>query len=186
MDREQYLTEKKEIARRYDSSAEIYDNRYKDIQEKKYREILSRVDFKNKRAILDDGCGTGNFLGLVNGTNNYNSHLVGVDISSEMIKIAHEKHTEIDFIVADSDALPLRNGVFTTIVSVTHLQNLPEPEITVKEMDRVASDDAEIAISILRKSWSINKLKEIAYRNQFKIRDKWIADIEDIGIICFK
>jgi len=186
MEREQYLTVKKDIARRYDSSAEIYDNRYKNIQEKKYREILSRVDFRNTRAILDDGCGTGNFLGLVNSSNGNNSHLVGVDISSEMIKIAHEKYPEVDFIVADSDALPLRNGIFSIIVSITHLQNLPEPEITVKEINRVTSDEAEIVISILRKSWSITRLEEIALRNQFKIRDKWIADVEDIGIVCFK
>ena len=48
------LEKKKDIAFRYDSSAEIYDNRYEPIQEKKYQEIFSRVssNFEKKKAIL--------------------------------------------------------------------------------------------------------------------------------------
>jgi len=74
------LDKKKVIATRYDSSAEIYDNRYNEIQTHKYQEILSRVDFSESSGIIDIGCGTGTFLGLINQLGN-GKQLLGVDIS---------------------------------------------------------------------------------------------------------
>ncbi|NPE09647.1 MAG: class I SAM-dependent methyltransferase, partial [Asgard group archaeon] len=155
------MDKKKVIATRYDSSAEIYDTRYKDIQSQKYQEILSRVDFSESDGIVDIGCGTGTLLGLLKQQVNGNSMLLGVDISHEMIKIAHEKFPDIDFIVADSDNLPIKDGTFECIISVTHLQNLPEPHNTVKEMKRISTKDASVVISILRKTWTQEELQEL-------------------------
>ena len=180
------LEKKKDIAFRYDSSAEIYDNRYESIQEKKYQEIFSRVTSSfEKKKILDVGCGTGTFLNIIKKSSNDNGNqLIGIDISSEMIKKAHEKYPEIAFLVADSDNLPFRDKVFDNVFSVTHLQNLPEPEYTVKEMHRIAVKEALFAVSILRKTWSNEKLYSIFSENNFTIIDEWQAELEDIGIIC--
>ncbi|MHA1187112.1 MAG: class I SAM-dependent methyltransferase [Candidatus Heimdallarchaeota archaeon] len=180
------LEKKKDIAFRYDSSADIYDNRYEPIQEKKYQEIFSRVDANfNKEKILDAGCGTGTFLNIIkNSSKDNGNQLVGIDLSTEMIKKAHEKYPEISFVVADSDNLPFRDNVFDKIFSVTHLQNLPEPEFTVKEMHRIAVKEAIFAVSILRKTWSNEKLYSIFSENNFTILDEWQAELEDIGIIC--
>ena len=180
------MKNKRDIARRYDSSAEIYDNRYKDIQEKKYQEIFSRVELSDNETILDAGCGTGTFLGIINQAKDKNTHLVGIDISPEMIKIAHQKYPEIDFVVADSDKLPFRDNTFSKIFSVTHLQNLPEPKKSVKEMFRVARNKAKLAISILRKTWSLEKLEEVVSQSKLDIQDKWKAEVEDIGVVCTK
>lgn len=181
------MDKKKAIATRYDSSAEIYDNRYNEIQAHKYKEILSRVDFSESTGIIDIGCGTGTFLGLIKQLVNGNGkQFLGVDISHEMIKIAHEKFPDIDFIVADSDNLPIKDGFFERILSVTHLQNLSEPDKTVNEMKRISTEDALVAISILRKTWTQEELQEFLKRSDLKIDDEWIADIEDIGVICHK
>ena len=180
------MAQKKDIARRYDSSAEIYDNRYKDIQDKKYKEIFSRVDISGKKAILDVGCGTGTFLDIISKSQVNGTKLVGIDLSFEMIKIAHEKNPDIDFIVADSDALPLRDVSFSSVFSVTHLQNLPEPEKTLNEMIRISMQETLIAISILRKTWSIEKLNELISSTNLQVTNQWSADVEDIGIICKK
>ncbi|MHA1555782.1 MAG: class I SAM-dependent methyltransferase [Candidatus Heimdallarchaeota archaeon] len=180
------MVNKKEIARRYDSSAEIYDNRYKDIQDKKYREIFSRVDIRGSKAILDVGCGTGTFLNIISETETNGTKLVGIDLSPEMIKIAHTKYPNIDFIVADSDALPIRDLAFSKVFSVTHLQNLPQPEQTLDEMVRISMKDTVIAISILRKTWSRDKLSELIEQTNLQITDSWNADVEDIGVICKK
>jgi len=180
------LDKKKIIAARYDSSAEIYDTRYADIQSQKYREILSRVDFTESNGIIDIGCGTGTFLGLIKQLVDGNSKLLGIDLSHEMIKIAHEKFPEIDFIVADSDNLPIKDQQFDRVLSVTHLQNLPEPEKTMSEIKRISKEDAQIAISILRKTWTQKELQNFLEKNDLQINDEWIADIEDIGVICRK
>ena len=180
------MKEKKEIARRYDSSAEIYDNRYTEIQEKKYREIFSRVNIRSKKSILDVGCGSGTFLGITEDSLANNSLLVGADLSFEMIKIAHTKYPNIDFVVADSDNLPFKENTFSGVFSVTHLQNLPIPNATIKEMNRIAAKKADIAISVLRKNWTIEKLEDLVLKNYFSVKDKWFAEVEDVGIICTK
>jgi len=180
------LEKKKDIAFRYDSSAEIYDNRYENIQEKKYQEIFSRMDTRFEKArILDVGCGTGSLLNIIKQKSELNGNLlVGIDLSPEMIKKAHSKNPEITFIVADSDNLPFRDKAFDKVFSVTHLQNLPEPEYTVKEMQRIAEKESILAISILRKTWTSEKLQTIFSENNFIILDEWQAELEDIGIIC--
>lgn len=180
------MVNKKEIARRYDSSAEIYDNRYKDIQDKKYREIFSRVTIRGTKTILDVGCGTGTFLNIISETETKGTKLVGIDLSTEMIKIAHEKYPDIDFIVADSDALPIRDLSFSKIFSVTHLQNLPHPKQTLHEMIRISMKDTLIVISILRKTWSLEKLSELIAQTNLQIIENWTADVEDIGVLCKK
>ena len=150
------MAKKKQIADRYDSSAEVYDARYTDIQNQKYSEILSRVNISNHNCIIDIGCGTGSFLGLLTSllSNDNCNPFIGIDLSFEMVKIAHEKFPDIDFIVADSDNIPVRTDTFDRIFSVTHLQNLPTPEKTIQEIVRIADKYAEIAISILRKTWT--------------------------------
>ena len=180
------MDNKKEIARRYDSSAEIYDNRYKDIQIHKYQEILSRVDFQGSKEIIDIGCGTGSFLGLIKSLLENGHSFVGIDLSHEMIKIAHAKHPDIDFIVADSDNLPIRKDYFDRVLSVTHLQNLPEPNQTLEEMNRISIDKAIFAIAILRKTWTKEKLKEIIESSNLQIQSDWTAEVEDIGVVCKK
>lgn len=180
------MANKKEIARRYDSSAEIYDNRYKNIQDKKYREIFSRVDIRGCEAILDIGCGTGTFLNIISETSSNGMKLVGIDLSLKMIKIAHEKYPHIDFIVADSDALPIRDVAFSKVFSITHFQNLLQPEQTLNEIIRISMKDTFIGISILRKTWSLEKLTELIEQTSLQITNRWTADIEDIGILCKK
>ena len=152
----------------------------------KIQDILSRVDFQDSNEIIDIGCGTGSFLGLIQSILKNGQSFVGVDLSHEMIKIAHAKHPEIDFIVADSDNLPLKEGYFDRILSVTHLQNLPEPKQTLEEMSRISAEKAIFAISILRKTWTKEKLKEIIEKSNLKIDSDWIADVEDIGVVCKK
>ena len=180
------MKEKKEIARRYDSSAEIYDNRYSEIQEKKYREIFSRVNIRSQKSIIDVGCGSGTFLGIVEKSLTDRSLLVGADLSFEMIKIAHNKYPNVDFVVADSDNLPFKESTFTGVFSVTHLQNLPIPDTTIREINRISTEKADIAISVLRKNWTIDKLADLVRNNYFSIKDSWSAEVEDVGIICTK
>lgn len=179
------MVNKKEIAFSYDSSAEIYDNRYNDIQIHKFQEIISRVKIEENHFSLDIGCGTGNFLGWFF-NNKLNQPTFGIDISFEMIKLAHKKYPEINFLVADADNLPFRSKLFDNIFSITHLQNMPNPLITLNEINRIAKDNAKITISILKKSWDLDKLAELIEKIPLNIIENWIAKVEDIGIICEK
>ena len=51
---------KRELCRRYDSTADIYDRRYEEIQRRKYEAVAPHSPEAGR--ILDVGCGTGLFL----------------------------------------------------------------------------------------------------------------------------
>jgi ubiquinone/menaquinone biosynthesis C-methylase UbiE len=114
---------KLELRRRYDSTAGIYDERYTRIQREKY-EVVKKYLPKNAARILDLGCGTGMFLEELTKRSKL---VVGVDSSVEMLSIARKRVGVTSLVCADADHLPFLDRSFDVVVSVTLLQNVPEP-----------------------------------------------------------
>jgi ubiquinone/menaquinone biosynthesis C-methylase UbiE len=73
---------KQVIKNDYDKTAGVYDSRYADIQEEKYRVMLE--DLELKQPILDVGSGTGLLQKFLN------VKLCGIDISHGMLKHSKE------------------------------------------------------------------------------------------------
>ena len=74
--------------------------------------------------IIDVGCGTGSLLNEIS-TNALNKHhLIGIDISSESVKIAKQRNKAVDFIVCDIEALPLRENIFNMVIIWNVLHHL--------------------------------------------------------------
>jgi len=67
----------------------------------------------------------------------------------------------IHLIQGDSDHLPLRGGIFDKVFAVTLIQNTPEPEHTLNEIRRVARAGSEIAITALKKSFTLQGFKKL-------------------------
>ncbi|MHA1259563.1 MAG: hypothetical protein ACTSRO_07980, partial [Candidatus Heimdallarchaeaceae archaeon] len=91
---------KYEIRRKYDETAEIYDQRYEKIQLQKYIEVFEKIDITDSHIILDLGGGTGlleQFLG-VNAAKIFNC-----DLSFRMLQIGKKKQRNSSFILADSE-----------------------------------------------------------------------------------
>jgi ubiquinone/menaquinone biosynthesis C-methylase UbiE len=176
---------KKDITLKYDSSAEIYDQRYHSIQLQKYEEIIKRTNNLTKKYVLDLGCGTGLLVHFLNlAIDQKPKWIVGLDLSYRMVQEAKKRNPSQSFVVADSDELPFREETFDTIISVTHLQNLPEPIKSLQEIARTSKVQTTIFISILRKTWTMDKLQSLVHRLDFLIHDSWKAQIEDVGILC--
>lgn len=75
--------------------------------------------------IIDVGCGTGTLFDEIKYHNVLNVYyLVGIDISSESVKIAKQKNKDADFIVCDMDALPLRDKVCDMVILRNVLHHL--------------------------------------------------------------
>ncbi len=115
-------------------------------REKAHREALTRlcslyiptpdVD------VLEVGCGTGLIYerlvpGLIP-----NERYVGVDVSREMLAIARGKHPEARFLDGDGYDLQFADGEFVVTVAFEVLGHLPEIGPLVRELVRVARDDA--------------------------------------------
>ncbi|MHA1521648.1 MAG: class I SAM-dependent methyltransferase [Promethearchaeota archaeon] len=71
----------------------------------------------------------------------------------------------VNLICCDGEKLPLRNAVFDSVISLTTLQNLPNPSQGISEIIRVATSTAPMGISVLQKSLHREKWEELFSTN---------------------
>ena len=67
--------------------------------------------------------------------------LTGIDLSPEMLALAHERASsiprEVDLKEGDAHDLPFDNDLFDTVIATYSLCNIPDPNLAVSEMKRV-------------------------------------------------
>ena len=147
--------QKRSVIRRYDLTAHLYDLRYAEEQEAKYRIALESVRIARDSVVLDVGCGTGLLFSRVAskaGT------VVGVDVSGEVLLRAREYAQDfqsVHLVQADADHLPFRNACFNAVFAFTVLQNMPKPWETLVEIRRTAKREAFIVVTGLKKAFSL-------------------------------
>lgn len=165
----------------YDQTAWIYDQRYREIQEEKYRSILSRIRFEKRELILDAGCGTGMLLEKIPSK----QRVVGVDFSLEMIRVARNKIGNSNFIRAEINNLPFKDNTFTKVFGVTLLQNIKHPQRTVKEIARIVQKKSLVILSTLKKKTTKKEIQELIQKAVLKEKEVYEVS-EDIVIITYK
>ena len=144
---------KHDLRRRYDLTAYMYDRRYREIQREKYETVLANVTSVDR--VLDLGCGTGMLLSPLEKKARL---VVGVDMSAEMLREAKKRAAGAPLVLADADHLPFADGSFDMVVSVTLLQNMPDPGKTVRELARVLRSDGKAIITSLKHKHSPEQL----------------------------
>ncbi|MEM2151323.1 MAG: methyltransferase domain-containing protein [Candidatus Bathyarchaeia archaeon] len=147
---------KRKIARHYDRIARIYNALYGYEQNLKIKEILKNVSVKPSDIVLDVGCGTGLLFEHIADVSGL---VVGADISIGVLRRARElikrrKLERVHLVRADADFLPFKNHVFDKVFAITLLQNMPDPQVTLKEMLRVAKGSSEIVLTGLKKAFA--------------------------------
>lgn len=128
----------------------MYNERYSDEQEAKYRATLAKAHAEGY--VLDVGCGTGLLFRYIA---QEAVRIIGIDIS-KMLLFQAVKHAKalrkVDLIQADADHLPFRNSEFSTVFAFTVLQNMPNPLETLLEIYRVSKHGAMVAVTGLKKT----------------------------------
>jgi len=130
------------IARRYDLM-----NRIMSLgQDVRWRKIVVRkLEPRPREMYLDVGAGTGD-LSLEISKNSPDSRVIAVDLTYQMLaygKITPE-NPEISRVVADAQALPFPNGIFSGVVSGYLLRNVPDIDRALLEQKRVMAKGAGI------------------------------------------
>jgi ubiquinone/menaquinone biosynthesis C-methylase UbiE len=141
---------KRSVMRRYNLTAQMYDERYCEEQEAKYKAALERLNLAPESTVLDVGCGSGMFFGQVAGKA---KAIVGLDVSRELLLLAKErarKFGNVSLVQADADHLPFKNGAFDRVFAFTVLQNMPNPVETLKELRVSASPEACFIVTGLK------------------------------------
>jgi ubiquinone/menaquinone biosynthesis C-methylase UbiE len=153
--------QKRKIIRRYDLTAQLYDVRYAEEQEVKYKTALERLNVPCNSNVLDVGCGTGILFSHVAAEA---QTVVGVDISSRLLLQAKERARDfrnVHLVQADADYLPFTDNHFSIVFSFTVLQNMPKPLETLNEIKRNAKRGASIVVTGLKKTFSLEAFREL-------------------------
>ena len=168
--------QKRKILRRYDLTADMYDARYSEEQEAKYKVAMEGLCVSSRNLILDVGCGTGLFFTYVA----EKAKLVaGVDISSKLLAKAKQRTRylcNVHLVRGDADHLPFKPHSFNVVSAFTLLQNMPKSLITLKEIKNAAKPNGFIVVTGLKKAFSLNTFAQLIKKaglSLFSIRDDY-------------
>lgn len=137
--------------------------RYKDAYSKRYhdwwtQQMIAGLDLTGR--ILDNGCGTGLLSEFASQEN-----LVGIDISTEMLKMA-KKRGYRNLARGNSMDLPFRQESFDSIVCRSLLHHLPDRAKAVEEISRVLKPGGTAVFADTNKSILSSLPRKIANRGE--------------------
>jgi demethylmenaquinone methyltransferase/2-methoxy-6-polyprenyl-1,4-benzoquinol methylase len=161
--------EKREVMRRYDHSASVYDIQYGEEQEAKIEAALNSFKLEKGCLVLDAGCGTGLLFPHIAKNTNL---LVGLDFSRNILKQARKRsrrHPNVALLRADADFLPFRNETFNVVFAITLFQNMPNPLRALYEINRVANSHAVIIATGLKKEFSKDEFTRLLRKAKLRI-----------------
>lgn len=98
---------------------------------------------------LDVGCGTAYFTYLLS---KFYNQVVGVDLSSNMVKIARFSlrqeglDEKVSFVISDGGHLPFKTSGFNLVLCLDFLHHVPNVPLTVAEMIRVINYNGRVAV----------------------------------------
>ncbi len=142
---------KRDVMRRYDVTADMYDRRYAEEQTTKIEAALKHVVLGEKDPVLDIGCGTGLFFSQVADKTGF---VVGLDVSKRSLLVAKKRAKtfgSVGLVLGDADHMPFRDRVFSHVFAFTLIQNVPCPSETLREFKRVAKSGAVFVVTGLKR-----------------------------------
>jgi ubiquinone/menaquinone biosynthesis C-methylase UbiE len=177
---------KRRLMKRYDLTASIYDLRYADEQKAKIEAALRNTKAKWRGLILDVGCGTGILFDYISGKPEM---IVGLDLSKKTLLEAKTRTSEknphnVHLVQADADNMPFANGVFDGVSAFTVLQNAPNPGKMLKEIKRVAEDEAFFVLTGLKSIFSKSRFERILTKAGLNLEGFEDDDLKCYVAIC--
>ena len=172
--------DKRKVMQLYNATAEMYDERYAQEQESKYKKALENV-YVTRKTVLDVGCGSGLFFKKIAAQAGL---VIGVDVSLKLLFKAKEQgrtFSNVAVLQADADHLPFRDGLFGAIFAFTVLQNVPKPAETLNELKRVAKKGDKIVVTGLKKAFPLTSFIDLLDDSGLIV----IVFVDDEAINCY-
>lgn len=123
---------------------------------------LEEVELSSGDRVLDIACGTGIVARLARERIGDAGHVVGVDISSDMLAVARAVAPGIDWREGKAGALPLYDGEqFDVVVCQQGLQFFPDKPAAAAEMRRALAKGGRLAVATWRSDDEIPFFREL-------------------------
>ena len=136
---------------------------------------LDEVRLSPGDRVLDVACGTGIVARVAKERLGDSAHVVGIDVSADMLAVARSVAPDIDWREGNANSLPLRDEEqFDIVVCQQGLQFFPDKAGAVTEMRRALSDRGRLAIATWRSDDEIpffRELRNVAERHLGAITD---------------
>jgi len=107
--------------------------------------------------VLDVGCGTGYFAGLI--TLEGCQRTIGCDLDEEALRIAKKLNRNLDFVQADGVHLPIRNSAVTKILCTEVLEHVLDDTGLATEFSRVLMSGGVLVCSSPNSSFVFHSKK---------------------------
>ena len=113
------------------------------------RKFIKSLNFSDGDKVLDVATGTGDVAFAIR--RKYNTDIIGLDLSVNMLEIAKKKLKkfkidDIDFIEGDAENLPFNDNTFDKIVISYGLRNLGDCQKGIEEFHRVLKPGGKLGI----------------------------------------
>jgi ubiquinone/menaquinone biosynthesis C-methylase UbiE len=172
--------DKRKVIKCYDVTAEMYDERYAQEQQRKYKKALQKVYITGEK-VLDVGCGSGLFFKEVAAQAD---EVIGVDVSLKLLHKAKEQgnaFSNVAVLQADVDYLPFRDGVFSVVFAFTVFQNVPKPALTLNELKRVVKKGDKVVVTGLKKAFPLTSFVDLLDSSGLKV----LAFVDEEAVNCY-
>ena len=130
--------------RGWQRAADAYHTSFGRLTSQAAGPLLDAARVELGQHVLDVACGPGYIAGIAASRG---ALVTGADFSPEMLRMAKEFHPEIEFRVADAEALPFEAATFDAVVMSFLLGHLAHPERAIAEAHRVLKPGGRFAFS---------------------------------------
>lgn len=125
--------------------AEKYEAAWSGLTRSFIPALLAAVNIRNGVRVLDVACGPGYVAAAAKAAG---GEPVGVDFSSEMVRLARARNPDIEFKVGDAQALDFPEASFDVALMNFGLLHLAEPEKAIAECARVLVRGGRFGFSV--------------------------------------
>jgi ubiquinone/menaquinone biosynthesis C-methylase UbiE len=139
-------------ARAYDAAADTYDDRANGFWEVTGRRTVERLALPQGARVLDLPCGSGSSAFAAAEAVGGGGAVVGVDISSELLKLGRAKAqaaglSNVWFVQADMRTTGFEDGSFDAVVCVFGIFFVPDRESLMRELWRIVAPGGALAVT---------------------------------------
>ncbi|MCS7221174.1 MAG: class I SAM-dependent methyltransferase [Anaerolineae bacterium] len=120
----------------FDQAAATWDELETDEVRSRLAEIVTSLGILAGAMILDVGCGTGVLFPLLTASAREQGHVVGLDISREMLRRAATKGYPVFLVQGDAHRPPLRQATFDWVICNAVLPHFNDKEAALTALGR--------------------------------------------------